>query len=109
MKTLTRYRAARLGFILALLLPVAVDAGADFAFENGEFACQVDTVDGGKGLVLIQTDSRKKAAEVALGADKALTILGTRSRATAVVECIRRPDERFSDRNFQNFFDEVPL
>lgn len=82
-------------------------AGARGALPQGEYDCQVFTEGGGPGLVQAQVDSREEAIAVARRS-KARTIDG-RSKPTAkVVQCIRKPDERFSDVAFQAIYENFP-
>lgn len=74
---------------------------------QADYACQVLTSSGGPGLVLVQAASREEATVMALGS-LASTIIDTRAPVAEVVECIRRPDENFKDREFQRAFQKLP-
>ena len=74
---------------------------------QADYACQVVTSSGGPGLVLVQAASREEATAMALGS-LASTIIDTRAPVAEVVECIRRPDENFKDREFQRAFQKLP-
>lgn len=104
MKIFKHVRASRFG--PGLLLGF-LSAGAIADLPVAEYACQV-VVDGGRvGIVLVQADARDVALRAAVGAP-AFTTDNTRGHATKVVECIRRPDERFRDFQVQQFFESMP-
>ncbi len=92
--------------VIALLALLA--AKVCIALPDNEYACQVQTRVGVQGLVLVQADTKEKAVKVAGGAS-ALTANGTHSKATAVVECIRRPGETFQDAEFKRFYQTAAL
>lgn len=94
---------------LALLLITGLSgAQATPAMPAGKFACQV-LVEGGKiGLVMVRADTRQVAERAVLGAE-AMTTDDMRGRATGVVQCIRRGEESFTDYQFQQFYEAVPL
>ena len=75
---------------------------------DGEYACKVVTVGGQLGVVLVQADTKSQAAGAAAGA-QAFTFDNGRGTATSVVECIDRRKEQFSDYQFQQFFESIPL
>ena len=82
-------------------------AGAQAALPQGQYSCQVITKDGGPGLVQVQVDSREEAIAVARRS-KARTIDGVMKSTAEVVQCIRWPDERFTDKAFQALYESMP-
>jgi hypothetical protein len=72
------------------------------------YACQVQATGGRQGLVLLQTHNREEALTKALNLP-ALTIDGSTHASTAIVECVLRPNGKFSDGGFQRFYANVPL
>jgi hypothetical protein len=94
--------------ITAMLLLSIISLGASAAMPNGEYACKVVTIGGQLGVVLVQADSKAQAAGAAAGA-QAFTFDNGRGTATSVVECIDRRKEQFSDYQFQQFFESIPL
>ena len=94
--------------ITAMLLLSIISLGASAAMPDGEYACKVVTVGGQLGVVLVQADSKAQAAGAAAGA-QAFTFDNGRGTATSVVECIDRRKEKFSDYQFQQFFESIPL
>lgn len=105
MKSLTWLRPVR---VAAVLLLGIFSLGALAAMPDGEYACKVATVGGQLGVVLVQADTRALAAGAAAGA-QAFTFDNGRGTATSVMECIDRRKERFSDYQFQQFFESIPL
>ena len=95
-------------FKMAILaVPALIVAVAVAAQPQADYACQVITSSGGPGLVLVQTSSREEA--IAMARDSlAATIVDTPAPVAEVVECIRRPDENFQDRQFQRTFQKLP-
>jgi len=87
---------------------VTVSVSSQAVLPQGEFACQVQTVGGQSGLVLVQTDSRGDAEKAASSA-MAWEMGGGRSKVISVVECIRTPAEKFKDTWFNKFYEEFPL
>ncbi|KGE03728.1 hypothetical protein [Pseudohaliea rubra] len=78
----------------ALLMAVAVQAGAQPPLPQGLFACHVLTADGRDGLVFVQADSLERAAVVAVGSAAFST--GSQRAATAtVIECVPRREATF--------------
>ena len=94
--------------ITAMLLLGLFSLGASAAMPNGEYACKVVTIGGQLGVVLVQADTKELAAGAAVGA-QAFTFDNGRGTATSVVECIDRRKEQFSDYQFQQFFESIPL
>ena len=94
----------RVAGFAALMLASA----AAFAFPPNEYACQMETVGAGYGLVLIQTTTREKAQEIALDL-RARTATGQYFKSAAVVECIEFRKERFKDDAFHAYFRSVDL
>lgn len=102
-------RTAVTRFALPLLLAFScAGAGAQAPFPEGEFVCQVRAEGGKIGLVMIQADSKEVAIKAAVGAN-AQTTDGFKARATGVIQCITYREERFTDVQFQAFFDQFPL
>lgn len=91
----------------AALVAGLLSVGAQAALPQGQYACQVITKDGGPGLVQVQVDTREEAIAVALRS-RARTIDGIMKSSAEVVQCIRWPDERFTDRAFQALYDSMP-
>jgi hypothetical protein len=81
---------------------------ASAAMPANEYACKVVTIGGELGVVLVQADTKALAEGAAAGA-QAFTFDNGRGTATSVVECIDRSKERFSDYQFQQFFESIPL
>ncbi|MEM1110589.1 MAG: hypothetical protein AAGI11_01660 [Pseudomonadota bacterium] len=100
-----RYLHAVLWVMLVVSFPAA--AGGPASMPQRHFACQVDTVSGIAGLVLIQADDREEAENAALKAE-AHTLAGTKSQARALMECIEQRGERFRDSYFDRFYREFP-
>ena len=98
-------RTLRIG---AAVLLAACASAASADMPVGEYACRVVTVDGRMGLVLVQADTRERAAGAASGAE-AFTLDNGRARARSVVECIERSREKFTDYQFQQFYESIPL
>ncbi|MCB1841790.1 MAG: hypothetical protein KDI09_02415 [Halioglobus sp.] len=71
------------------------------------YACEVLTQAGVSGLVLIQADNMQDAQAAAVKAE-AITIGGQTSPAMSVVQCIETPKGRFTDSQFQRFYEELP-
>jgi hypothetical protein len=95
-------------FTVALLaVPAFLTAVATAAQPQADYACHVTTSSGGPGLVLVQTASREEAIAMARRG-LAATVIDTRLPVAEVVECIRRPDENFQDREFQRTFRKLP-
>ena len=94
---------------LATALLVSLASSFSLAgMPQGEFACKVRAQGGRLGLVLVQADTRELAAKAAVGAD-AFTTDNMRARATSVLECIVPDRERFTDYQFQQFLENLPL
>ena len=93
--------------LLGTILAAAIfSAPAYTALPDNSYACQVETKNSGPGLVAVQAHSSKAARKLALQFD-ALTRNGTRARPTALVECIKAPEGRFSDSTFQYFYENL--
>lgn len=97
------------------IIPVAMlavtglfSAGALAELPDGDYACQVQTEGGKKGLVLVQTDSEQQAIAAARGG-KAIIADGTWREVVDVVECIDRRAERFRDADFQMQYKKTPM
>ena len=93
--------------LAVLLLPGLCGSMAVAAAPPTEFACQVIARSGAAGLVVIRADSLEQARQAVIGAS-AYTTDAVRSPATRVVQCIRRGEERFTDYQFQQFYEAVP-
>ena len=78
------------------------------SFPPNEYACQMETIGAGHGLVMVQTTTREKAAEIALE-QRARTATGQYFKSAAVVECIVFREERFKDDAFHAYFRSVDL
>lgn len=104
MKLVRNFGIRRLG---VMMLAGLFSAASLAELPGGEYACQVVTEGGGIGMVLVQADDRQVARQAALGAS-AYIDKKNRARATKVVECIRRPQEKFSDYQVQQFFESMP-
>ena len=91
---------------LAALLLAFAGVNAQATDRKYTYACEVMTQAGVSGLV-IQADSMEDAQAAALRAE-ALTIGGERSPAMSLVQCIETPQGRFSDSQFQRFYEELP-
>jgi hypothetical protein len=94
--------------VTSMMLLGTVSLAASAAMPNGEYACKVVTIGGQLGVVLVQADTKAQAAGAAAGA-QAFTFDNGRGTATSVVECIDRRKEQFSDYQFQQFFESIPL
>ena len=94
--------------LVAVVLLALLCLPASAAMPSGEYACKVVTIGGQLGVVLVQADTRARAAKAAAGA-QAFTFDNSRGTATSVVECIDRRTEQFSDYQFQQFFQSIPL
>ena len=94
--------------ITAMLLLSILSLGASAEMPDGEYACKVVTVGGQLGVVLVQADTKALAAGAAAGA-QAFTFDNGRGTAKSVVKCIDRRKEQFSDYQFQQFFESIPL
>jgi len=81
---------------------------AALSFPPNEYACQMETIGAGYGLVMVQTTTREKAAEIALD-QRARTATGQYFKSAAVVECIVFREERFKDDAFHAYFRTVDL
>ncbi|MEM8561153.1 MAG: hypothetical protein AAGF57_02910 [Pseudomonadota bacterium] len=90
---------------LAVLLAVP---SAPLLAADKEFACKVVTIGGFTGITLVQAENKALAAEAAKGA-MAFTIDNQTGTARSVVRCIDRREERFSDYQFQQFFESIGL
>ena len=88
-------------------LAAVLSAGAQAELPQAEYSCQVVTEGGAPGLVELQIESRESAMAVA-GKLQATTVTWGRDRAAEVIQCIRRPHERFKDPGFQTFYENVP-
>jgi hypothetical protein len=97
--------AKRMGAVGLLFI---VSQAASAAMTANEYACKVVTIGGQQGVVLVQADTKALAKGAAAGA-QAFTFDNGRVTATSVVECIDRRKERFSDYQFQQFFESIPL
>lgn len=90
----------------AMLLLLCLPTSA--ALPSGEYACKVVTTGGQLGIVLVQANTKVLATKAAAGAE-AFTFDNGRGAAASVVECIDRRKERFTDYQFQQFFENMPL
>jgi len=82
-------------------------AGTATARDNEphhEYACEVQTEAGVAGLVVIQATEMEKA-RTGVGLSLAHTVGGERSPVMSVVECIKRPEGKFRDSQFQRFYE----
>ena len=98
--TMIMQPAVALAMALACAAPQA-------ALPEGEYACQVQTRGAAMGLVLVQADSLPEAEQMAQGA-KATTSDGSSAAVDRVIECITLREERFTDSQFQQFFESLP-
>ena len=101
---MTTVRQLRVAVLAVAAFCSALAIGGE---PQADYACQVLTSSGGPGLVLVQAGSREEAKAMAVGS-LAATIIDTRAPVAEVVECIRRPDENFKDREFQRTFQKLP-
>jgi len=92
---------------MLLLFTVLVCTTARAELPPSEYACHVVTSGGAPGLVELQVESRRRAMAVA-GKLPARTVTGGRVQAARVIECVQRPQGRFSDSNFQAFYENAP-
>ena len=87
-------------FSLFVSVLVSVGALADRKWPERVFDCQVVTDSGGQGLVSLQSFSLEDAVKGVVGL-QATTLLGNRSAAARVVQCIeQRSGNRFAGRPF---------
>ena len=91
-----------------ILASTAYGSTSFAAMPQGDFACKVRAQGGKIGLVLVQAEAAAEAREAALVAE-ALTTDNSRARATRVVQCIRLGEERFTDYQFQQFLESLPM
>lgn len=99
---------SRISRLAALLLAGLASMSSGAAMPETEFACKVRVLGGKIGLVLVQADTRALAEKSAVGV-QAFTTDDMRGRTTSVLECIVPNEERFSDYQFQQFFENLPL
>ena len=99
------YRIAAGPALLLSTLLLCMTAQAEL--PSSEYACHVVTQGGAPGLVELQVDSRQRAMAGA-GSLQARTVTGSREQAARVIECVQRPRGRFSDGNFQAFYENAP-
>lgn len=102
------FNSASVGRLFAAGLFCLGSLNVQAAMPANEYACQVTAQGGRIGLVLVQADTKEQAEAAAVGVE-AFTYDGVRSRSTGVMECIERGRERFSDIQFQAFYQSVPL
>lgn len=95
-----------IGFALVLLSGF-ISPGSLAVPPMGKFACQVIVEGGQFGVVFVEAHT-KAAAERAVPGAKAYTTDKILSPTTEVVQCINRLEERFSDYQFQQFYENVP-
>jgi len=89
---------------------VAVSSQAQIEqINNKRYDCQVTTIEDQQGYVAVLAESMEAATALARHAQEAFTRLGTREPVKAVIECIERPDGRFSDVSFQSWVNDVLL
>ena len=105
MKTLGKTLKAGIPLTILAALLSASSSARDMPEKS--FACQVQAKNGIQGLVMVQTDNRKMAFDLASNST-ASTLNGKQSAAIAVVQCIELPAERFTDSTFQKFFETTP-
>lgn len=89
------------------LLVMLASLNAHATDRKFTYACEVMTQAGVSGLVLIQADNMQDAQRAALKAE-AITIAGETSLAMSLVQCIKTPEGRFTDSQFQRFYEELP-
>jgi len=94
------------GLPAAFLLAALFASSAQAALPENSFACQVETRENGHGLVRVQAHTMQAARRIALESD-ALTRDGKRAQATALVQCVEVPKGKFSDLQFQYFYENV--
>ena len=73
------------------------------AMPETSFACQVIHPNQGVKLVLVQSDFKNEAIEIA-GLDQ-----NTRTINLDVIECIVIGEEKFKDKIFRKIFDKNPM
>ena len=99
-------KAMILGSVCLLLATASVSAEREWPDQG--FDCQVVTSAGNVGLVSIQTYSRAQAANKVIG-QSAVTPIKTRETAVSTVQCIeQRSGKRFTDEQFQRFYEGLP-
>jgi hypothetical protein len=96
-------KAMTLGTVCLLLAAASVAAEREWPDQG--YDCQVVTNAGNVGLVSIQTYSRAQAADKVIG-QSAATPIKTRETAVSAVQCIeQRSGKRFTDEQFQRFYE----
>jgi len=70
------------------------------------YSCQVKTINNVDGLVFIRAVNIRNAESGALSV-KALTLDNKMAAVVAIIECIKRPAEHFSDTKFQFFYERL--
>ena len=92
------------GSICAFLL---AHVGSGVALPANEYVCRVQTNSDRVGVVFVQADDAAIASNVA-SAVNATRLDGVAEQVKTVVECLRFPQERFSDTALQAFIDAMP-
>lgn len=82
-------------------------AASGIALPANEYVCRVQTNSDQPGVVLVQADDAAIASNVASGVN-ATRLDGVAEQVKTVVECIRFPQDRFSDTALQAFVDAMP-
>ncbi|MEM6581877.1 MAG: hypothetical protein AAF699_11415 [Pseudomonadota bacterium] len=92
---------------LALLAGLSMNALAERELPSKVFDCQVATISGAYGLVMIQANSLEQARTESVGRT-ASTMAGAKGTANRVIQCIeKRKGSSFSDSGFQAWFDSL--
>lgn len=92
----------------SLLFGAMVASGLAQGSDVADYACDVTVKSGQPAFVLVETDSRDTARQVAARV-KARPANGVESPVVEVHECIDRRQERFRDREVQQRFEQLPL
>ena len=75
---------------------------------SNQYACHVSTIIDVDGIVLIQADNIRRAANVALES-KARTVNGKYVKTFQVEQCIVPFKDKFKDKEIQKFFENMPM
>ncbi len=93
---------------LRLAFAAVLACGLAHGVLAADYACDVTVKSGQPAFVLVETDSRDVAYQVAARV-KARPANGVESPVVEVHECIDRHQERFHDREVQQRFEQLPL
>ena len=102
------YQLTRLVKSSLALVVLAACGNAHAVMPANEYACQVLTAGGNYALALIQANTQDEAIATAKSR-RVFVADGIWSDAVEVVQCIDRPDGRFSDSAFQTVYEKTPL